>query len=832
VPAGGTATNNCTRFLISVPAAGDSASGTTNWNLAEVNSAGTCAKFEIYLNATGTLLMQLRNSGGTVIASGTTTTNVKGKPVLASCELTPSGGNVAFAFRIITQSAAGITESMTGTLTTASVGAITTVKFSRANELVDTAVGQLSVTYGAVPSMVNAAAALGGYTGEKAMDRFTRICGEMGIAAETIGTASATAAMGPQLDDHLADVLQTIEDTDCGLLTESRGQFGLCYRGNASMANQAAAATFSYTAAVLDASLAPAYDDQLIRNNITVTNSSTGYAQQAILATGALSILSPPSGVGNGYAFTRTVNAAADSQLPGIATFLLNAGTVDEVRFPVITLKMTRVSNAALFATVPGLRPGDYFQVTNPPGFLTGTTIRQLMWGYSETLNAREWTFNFNAVPETPWETGFSPGTVQNAQIPGSSPVTSSAPGAGGVGGLITSGSITPAMLSEGITIHTLGGNAVTISVSAPATPNVDDIWIASATGLISKWNGSSWAPFKFDGSATIQAATITAALIVGHTITAAQIAAGTITAAEIAAGIVVAGIVNATDVFANTYVATNAGGEFLAYDGASPAAGHLINSIAGAAGTDSVTNAFPKGVLTQQLALVSQGSAPAAFTGASQLYTSSQGRLRYLSSTGNDLVLDRSVLDQTNFSMGTQTAAQIMSSTISYLANEGQVGSEYEIEIDGTITTPSSSTTSLPTYNFSFFIDGSGTGINNVTFGTVMLSSNLTMAFCVRARLTLNSIGAGGAGTVAFDGGMVVQFNGATQFNLGNSSPVTAHGGGGQGSSPLNQITASKAFDSTANHSLAIYGNWGTSTGTSLDQSAITYRTKKTRRN
>jgi hypothetical protein len=62
----------------------------------------------VYLNASGTLLVQLRNSGGTVVASGTTTTNVKGVPVLASCELTPSGGNVAFAFRIITPGAVGI----------------------------------------------------------------------------------------------------------------------------------------------------------------------------------------------------------------------------------------------------------------------------------------------------------------------------------------------------------------------------------------------------------------------------------------------------------------------------------------------------------------------------------------------------------------------------------------------------------------------------------------------------------------------------------------------------------------------------------------------------
>ena len=73
----------------------------------------------------------------------------------------------------------------------------------------DTAVGHLSVTYGAVPLMVPAAYALGGYAGEKAMDRFTRVCGEMSIAAETIGTASTTAAMGPQVDDTLTNVLQS-----------------------------------------------------------------------------------------------------------------------------------------------------------------------------------------------------------------------------------------------------------------------------------------------------------------------------------------------------------------------------------------------------------------------------------------------------------------------------------------------------------------------------------------------------------------------------------------------------------------------------------------------
>ena len=328
-----------------------------------------------------------------------------------------------------------------------------------------------------------------------------------------------------------------------------------------------------------------------------------------------------------------------------------------------------------------------------------------------------------------------------------------------------------------------------------------------------------------------IAANTITAGQIAANTITASQIASGTITAGLLAAGIVKAGIIDGTSVSAQTYLCTGSTGQFLAYSG-TPAAGNLINAIAGAAGSDSFGNDWPKGLFSQQLTLEDQSSAPPTFSGASVLYTSSSGRLRYISSAGNDLVLDRSVLDLTNFTMGTQTLPVIMSSTLNYLANEAQSGSEYEIEIDGTITTPSSTTTSLPVYNWSFFIDGVGTGINNVTVGAVMLSSNLTVAYCIRARLTVNATGAGGSCDIVFDGGVSIQFNGASQFNLGNSSPVHTGGGGGQGSTPVNQLTVGKAFDTTSNHSLAIYGNWGTSSGTSLNQSGITYRTKKTRRN
>jgi hypothetical protein len=817
VPAGGTATNNVTRFLISVPANGDSASGTTNWNLVEINSAGTIAKFEVYLNFAGTLLVQLRNSGGTVVASGTTTTNVKGVPVLASCELTPSGGNVAFAFRIITPGAAGITESLTGTVTTASVGAVSTIVFGRANVLMDTAVGHLSETYGAVPLMVPAAYALAGYSGEFAMDRFTRVCGEMGIAAETIGTASTTAAMGPQVDDTLTNVLQSIEDVDMGLLFESRTQFGLGYRSLTSMANQAAAATISYTAATLDPSLTTAFDDQQTRNNVTVNN-WTGYTQQAILTAGSMSILNPPSGIGNGYAYTRSVSAAADSQIAGIANWLLNVGSVDEIRFPVITVKMVKASLASLFAAIPGLRPGDYLQITNPPSFLTASTIKQLTLGYTETIRGtpKEWTLSFNSVPESPYETGFSAGTVQTAQLPGSGATTSTAPGAGGLGGLMQNGFITPSMLNEGITVKTLGGNRITISASAPANPDTNDIWIASGTGLISQWNGTIWAPFKFDGAATIQAGTIVAS----------NIAASTLTASLIAAGQVYAGFVDATVIKALQYVASGSSGQFLAYT-STPALGNLDVSISPAAGTDSFGNTYAAGIEIQAggLTLDNQASAPAAVTGASTFYSSVLGRPRYLSQVGDDSALERSIVSQVNVNMTTQTIATAISPALTIQPLEANVGSEFEIEIEGQITAPTGGTAFVnnaagPAFTIQIGINGSVFG-GVVGLGGVYLIQGSTFTFNATCRCSIEATGAGGTCTLSTWG--TIQQQGPNVGNVMTGTTVEM-------SQPFSTVGAGKAIDTTTTNTLKIFGNW-TSVVNLTGHKATTYRSKTARR-
>jgi hypothetical protein len=818
VPAGGTPTNNTTRWLLSVPAKGDAASGTTNWNICEVKSSGTVDKFEVYLNYAGTLLIQLRNAAGTVIASATTTTNVKNHPYLISMELTPSAPNVLWAVRLIDPGNGTPVESKTGSVA-GSINVVQTVKFGRASALQDTAVGHCSVHY-SVPTIANTAVPLNGHIGERALDRFTRLCTQEGIGYETIGNAVDTPLLGPQLDRKLTEELQSIEDTDCGLLSESRTKFGLCYRTLKSMADQAVALTLSYSAATLSGELGPVYDDQLTRNDVTVTN-WTGGTYESVLTVGPMSIIDPSVGVGigTGYEFSRNINVQADASAQAIATWYLNLGTVDEVRFPKVELDLRRSELVALFATIPGMRPGDFFRITNPPSFLRTTSIDQLVWGYTETLNAFEWRISYNAVPESPYVTGFTPGTVQLHQLPGGSSVTSQGDFVKSVAALLANGSITSSMLNNGITSVSLGGIRTTIAAAAPTdpAPNAGDIWINSATGQLSRYNGATWDPITFDGSATIQAASIESAQIAADTIVGSNISGATITAGLLAAGIVVTGIVDATNIEARTYVATSSGGEFLAYDTDPPSAGHLINAIAGSSGNDDYTNPYPEGFFGQQLTLQNQSVYPPAFTGASVFFSSVNGRPRYLASSGVNAVIERSEINVSQFTVGNTTTPGVISAPLNYVANEGNQSSEFEIEADGIITTANAGQTPQ-TLTFQLEIDGSvPTGAGPVTWGAVFLPvANLTFAYIIRARLMIVTTGSPGTANIVIDANLARR-----AINMGSqTTPLVSASGG--------EVGFGKSYDSAADHVLRLYAFWG---GNSTGQTLTTYRSRISRR-
>ncbi len=787
VAAGGTPTNNVTRFLLDVPVGGDSASGTSNWNVVEIDSAGTIAKFEVYYDFTGKLDYNLRNSGGTIIASGTSTTNVKGMPLLISCELTPSGANVAWALRLIKPGAGAILESITGTITTASVGAISKVLINRAGVLNSTALGHLAVMYISPPSLVTADNPLNGYIGETALARFVRLCAELGVSQETIGSSSQT--LGPQVDATPAQVFQMIEASDGGLLYETKDQFGLGYRSQSSMVAQAVAVTFNYATGTIAQQLTPTFDMSLVHNDVIVTNYDS-FSVESILTAGALSIQNPPSGIGTGYQQTIQMSLSSDGQVSTRAIFQLGLGTASDERYPVISIDMARVQVAALFASVPGLNIGDYIQITNPtPAFITAP-VKQLVWGYTETINSLKWTFDFNTISELPWETLYSPGTVSTAQVSGASVNQNAAINAGNISGLIG----IPSTTLQAIIGVSATGQVVVLSTTAPANPNHGEIWLNPVTGLIQVWDtptAASWNSILFNAASTIITGTIVASLV--------------------AAGTVIAGIVDATVVQASTYIATGTQGEFLAYSG-TPASGNMVVSISGFASSDSFSNAYALGIEIHSggLVLDNQASAPAAVSGASVFYSSAAGRPGYRSQTGDISILERSVINVSQHTVGNTITPTVISATTTYQAGEGVQSSEYEIEIWGGGTWGTSFLNGLV---FQMYVDGSAIG-NSFTTG--IAGQTLAQGFGYRVNFGISVLTAGVSGTV-------LQWAFAS---LWRNDPANTD----IPSNSLNagSIFSGSSFDTTASHTLQINANW---TATAGGQTFTTYRTRIARR-
>jgi hypothetical protein len=886
VSSAATPTNNVFRFALSVPATNDSSFSqfTLSTVATMISSAATIKRVDVTLSNAGQLTINGYTSvaGGATAFTGTITTKVNGVPVLVSVEITPSGGSINWAMRIIKPGAGSVLDQVSGTRAASAITAVTQIQLNPQGRLQDTAIGQAGAWY-VVPALTTAASNIGGQAGELAADRITRLCTESNIPLTLIG--SGGAACGPQVSDTMSNVLTSIEATDGGLLYETTGQFGLGYRTLASMQNQAAALTLSYTSGALGAPLTPTYDDQLIRNQWTVQNTPTNYSTTAQLNSGAISIQPPPNGVGQGYAQSKSINANANSQADAIATQLLKQGTVDDVRFPVVYVNFLRTAAASFFSSIPSLRIGDFFQISNLPAFLGGGTTKQIALGYTETIGGdpETWTFSVNAVPELPFETAFSPGSFTVLQGAAGGVPQGSSVGSTVNGSQVGSGAVGGNQAAIALSARSIGGTTQFISAATPykwsfavtGTPadnsyfsctsvqslpiapgdtfsntgglgspftvtSVDQVgsgvvnvhFTPDATSVMSTGtvqggtSGDQWVNTSAGnqvnqwGAGAWNAITWNAHnVITAGSITATEIQAATITASQIAAGIVIAGVVDGTVIQGATIIADGTSGEILVYSG-TPALGNLIGSWSGASGSDTPGNTFPAGLAVEQGALVlfNQGSAPSAVSGASSFYSSVAGRPRYLSQSGNDSAIERSTVNVAQFSMGTQTVDTIIGGPLNYLAGEASQSSEFGIEIDGIVTGPTSGSGTVPTYNMALFLDGSSFGAA-FTLGGVMFGPITThFSYSYTIRFTCAILTSGASGTAYLSADG--QFCNQTS-NLGNTSVQTAAGASSGG--------LTKSIDTTVNHTLQVYGSW--SSVTSTGHSVKTYRTRTIRR-
>lgn len=213
--------------------------------------------------------------------------------------------------------------------------------------------------------------------------------------------------MGPQATKKYHSFLEEIKDLDQGILKEAKTLWGLGYRTRIKLINQSPAVTLDFAQKMLSEPLAPVVDVLHLKNDITVKRKKGSKVQVTLNGT-SMSVLEPALGGAGRHKKTLTAIAAADEQLAALAAHLLLIGTVSDERYPTITVNLARCGItgnplAPLMSAVAGVEIGDVVQLNNLPFYFPSTTTKQLVLGYTETLNAYEWTITWQCQPYSPY---------------------------------------------------------------------------------------------------------------------------------------------------------------------------------------------------------------------------------------------------------------------------------------------------------------------------------------------------------------------------------------------------------------------------------------------
>lgn len=399
VPAYTTGTQTQVRFLLAVPSGG-AEDGQT---LVMWYCTGSTRRWTVYYGVTGgTLGVKAFDGSGTqLLDTGGLAFAVNGELLLVSVELTQDGADVDYTISTLEPGASsGLTSS--GTLASQTVGRVGTVVVSPDGGVASVTIGHLAVQ-STITSLFALGEQLDAWRGEKAGRRIERLCSEEGVTFQARGDLDDTTRLGAQRPGALMALIREAVDADDGMLYEARDVVGLGYRTRSSLYNQSAKVTLDYDSGELAGSLEPTDDDQNVRNDVTVTRDG-GSSARAVLETGALSVLSPPSGVGR-YESSVSLNVEYDLDLFDQAGWRLHTGTVDETRYPQIAVNLAaRASNTSLIANIHAAEVGDRIVITDPPNWLPPDDISQIVQGYTETLGNYEHDIVWNCSPESPFQ--------------------------------------------------------------------------------------------------------------------------------------------------------------------------------------------------------------------------------------------------------------------------------------------------------------------------------------------------------------------------------------------------------------------------------------------
>lgn len=234
---------------------------------------------------------------------------------------------------------------------------------------------------------------------EEAVRRIVRVCQEESIPLSIPYIASLLnlIPLGAQQSDSALNILATVQATDLGELAESRCTPGFMYRTGASMTARPVVTSVDYTGKMITGTLQPTDDDQLTRNDVTVTQQN-GSSVEVMQTTGPLSVLLPPAGVG---IYTQSVDVTLYQQVrdqPQVAALYLAQGTVNQQRFKSVQMQLAAVPSSV--TALSSIDVGNHVQIINTPNWVQPGPSDVIVLGLKETIGPiADWMIELNAKP-------------------------------------------------------------------------------------------------------------------------------------------------------------------------------------------------------------------------------------------------------------------------------------------------------------------------------------------------------------------------------------------------------------------------------------------------
>jgi len=403
-----TATNAVqARLLVAWPAAGSALPDGTP--LLRLFTTGSLAQWDLVYGTGGSLHVQAYDGTENLVfdsgAVGFSVDNTAGQVALS---LSQSGSNIAVQFSTYTQGA-GAAGYSNATVTGQTITAVTSFAILPNGGSTSVALGHLTIQSAATDIFENAQP-VSAYDGETTDARQGRLLVLAGAESRGMFGSSTLTRMGPQKIDTVLNLIRECESTAVGLILDGHDASVTTW-AHAALENLSTYITIDATSGAIVPPFEPTDDDQLLRNQWTVSQRNGGsvvyYDKTGTLGSNNVGL----------YADSETVNVSQNPNgsytgalgikaLQDRAGWLVHEGTVEGYRYP--TLEVAFHHTPSLLTNSLVIQAGGVgrIDITNLstvyPQLQTGT-ISLLVVGLSHTINQFLWTTTFNCIPFDPW---------------------------------------------------------------------------------------------------------------------------------------------------------------------------------------------------------------------------------------------------------------------------------------------------------------------------------------------------------------------------------------------------------------------------------------------